>query len=47
LDKAPIVIKFRVEHLLFQGRNKVIYVEEFNSYCQTIEKKPRIRNDST
>jgi hypothetical protein len=47
LDKAPIGIKFRVEHLLFQGRNKVIYVEEFNSYCQTIEKKPRIRNDST
>eukprot|EP00980_Cylindrotheca_fusiformis_P022596 scaffold9485_cov107-Cylindrotheca_fusiformis.AAC.3 len=42
LDKAPYGIKFRVEHLFFQGRNKVIYVEECNSYCQTIEKKARI-----
>lgn len=46
LDKAPIGIKFHVEHLFFQGRNKVIFVEEKNMYCQTIEKKQIIQTDN-
>ena len=42
LDKAPMGVGFRVEHLHFQGRNKVIYVTEMKPYCQFIEKKPRL-----
>ncbi|KAL3934592.1 MAG: hypothetical protein SGBAC_009722 [Bacillariaceae sp.] len=44
LDKAPMGVDFRVEHLYFQGRNKVIYVTEMNPRCQFIEKKPRLEN---
>jgi hypothetical protein len=36
LDQAPIGIQFQVEHLPFQGRNKIIYFSKYS--CQLIEK---------
>mmetsp|Transcript_45471 Transcript_45471/g.110146 ORF Transcript_45471/g.110146 Transcript_45471/m.110146 type:complete len:476 (-) Transcript_45471:379-1806(-) len=47
LDKAPMGVEFRVEHLYFQGRNKVIYVTEMNPHCQFIAKKPRLEENSS
>lgn len=46
LDKAPLGVDFRVEHLHFQGRNKVIYVTEMNLYCQFIEKNARLSDNA-
>ena len=44
LDKSPVGMQFLVEHLPFQGRNKVIYIRE-PKYCQMISKKARIDDD--
>ncbi|CAJ1953913.1 unnamed protein product [Cylindrotheca closterium] len=45
LDKAPMGVDFRVDHLYFQGRNKVIYVTEMNPRCQFIEKKRKLEEN--